>query len=243
MRRSSSKNKRRIFHLLIFFILGWSLILSRLFVIQISHTRDFSSHHINLIDNSVQQRKQEFVLSLGRGNIYDRNLNSLIEQKEMQTVIAFPFIKDIIDRDKIQQLADIIDMKQEEVLKQIKELSNPSYIQEKGHPIEINNEQQRAIEELHILGIIATTYTLQDVQANSAKHVIGYLGQAPDVIKAMYQEYMDRGILKRSSLIGRSGLQMTFQELLMGIGESKIGYFVDNIGRPLNGLSYKYSNQ
>jgi len=237
---NTSKNKKRIFVILLLVVMGWSTLLYRLFVIQIRDTRDFSDQHVDLLERSVQQRKQEFVLSTGRGNIYDRNLDSLIERKEINTVIVFPFGKGMIDEASISALAKILRMDYGSLDEQINALSSTTYIEKNGEPIELTTEQQQAIEELQIPGVVAIPYTYQDYESASAKHVIGYLGQAPSVIEQQYQDYLDRGILTKNSLIGRSGLQMQYQELLMGVGESKIAYYVDSKGNPLNGLSSKY---
>lgn len=239
----SSRNKKRIFHLLLLFVLGWFILFYRLFVIQISDTRDFSSHHINLLDQSVNQRKQSFLLSTGRGNIYDQNLQSLLGQREIKTIVLFPFIKDRLGTNEITLIADILNMKQEELSGQLEELQIPSLLRKENQPIEINAEQEKKIEELQIDGLIPTSFTIQNEDEVLAKHVIGYLGQAPQEINEKYGEYLKRGVLQNNSYIGRSGLQISFQELLMGVGEKKIAYFVDNIGRPMNGLSYHYLDQ
>jgi len=236
------KNKRRMFHLIILFVLVWMILIYRLLDIQLLHTKDFSSHHINLLAKSIEQRKEEFILSNGRGDIYDRHLESLLEQREIRTVILFPFIKQAFDINKIHILAKILNMDSSKLIEQIKGLIRPTYLKEGEKPVEITVNQQREIERLAMPGIVPSIYTIENPQQISAKHVIGYLGQAPEVIVDQFQEYLDRGILNRDSMIGRSGLQRTFQEILMGIGESKLAYFVDNIGRPLNGLSYQYQN-
>lgn len=229
-----------MFHILLLITLGWFVIFYRLFSIQIKDTRDFSANHIDLIESSVAQRQQEFVLSSGRGNIYDRNMNSLLAQQEIITTIVFPFSKDFIDTEKYKALADIINLDYEDLLNQVKELESPSYLKKYDKPIEITLEQQQQIERLSIPGVVATPYTTTDFESISAKHVIGYLGKDPEYIERYYGDYVERGVLDENSMIGRSGLQLQFQELLMGVGESKIAYFVDNRGNPLNGLSSKY---
>ncbi|MFX0559083.1 peptidoglycan D,D-transpeptidase FtsI family protein [Tepidibacillus infernus] len=237
-----SRNKRRMFQVLILLSMLWVALLGRLSWIQIIATRDFSSHHIDLITNSIRQRKQEFILSNGRGNIYDRNQQSLLGQKEIRTVIIFPFIKQEINSENIKTLADILNLNLTFLTNKMSEMKSPNYLDIDGNPIEITFEQQKKIEALNMPGILATTYTFQDAEQVLAKHVIGFLGQAPKEIleNETYQDFLKRGILKKDSLIGRSGLQKSFQELLMGVGESKIAYFVDNQRKPLNGLASKY---
>ena len=237
---NTKKNKRRIFLVLILFFLAWVSIVGRLFILQILDTSDYSKANIDLLANSVQQRKQEFNLSSGRGNIYDRNLLSLLEQKEIRTVIVFPFTKAITDSTKIRDLAEIIDLSYDDLLEQINAKKTASYLSKDLKPLEITINQQNEIDKLNIPGIIAAAYTQQDNQAILAKHLLGFLGQAPEELITNYSDYLEQGVLKTNSLIGRSGLQKTFQELLMGVGESKIAYFVDSRGMPLNGLASKY---
>lgn len=235
--QDTKKNKRRMFLLLILFFLSWMVLLYRLLMIQIIDTRDFSSNHIDLIAKSIQQRKQEFILASGRGNIYDRNLQSLLERREIITVIAFPFAKYEINTNTKEALAKVLKLKEEDLIKQINRLKTPALISKNGKAIEISQAQQMEIEQLQIPGIVAAPYISQDANKILAKHAIGYMGQAPEEILEKYQDYMNRGILKQNSVIGRSGLELTFQEILMGIGESKIAYFVDNQGHPLKGLA------
>lgn len=236
----ADRSKRRIFFILLLITLSMFGLMYRLYIIQIKDTRDFSKYHIDLIEKSVQQREQEFILSTGRGNIYDRNLESLTKQEEINTIIIFPFSKDNIDTDNIKTLADIIDMDYKELLNQITATNTPKYIVRDGRPINITDEQFSTIEDLDLVGIVVTPYSDQDYDNVLAKHVVGYMAQAPDEIMSTYAQYVEQGILNNNSLIGRSGLQMNFQEILMGVGKSSIAYFVDNKGHPLNGLSTSY---
>ncbi|MGD9677232.1 MAG: peptidoglycan D,D-transpeptidase FtsI family protein [Vulcanibacillus sp.] len=234
------KSKRRIFILLVLLIFCITVIMYKLFLIQIKDTRNYSKYHIDLLEKSIQQREQEFIVSSGRGNIYDRNLESLIKQEEIKTLIVFPFIKNTINLDSIKILANVIDIDYDNLLNQIKSTETPKYIIKNDKPVNISEEQHLKIEQLNPVGIIVSPYTVQDYENVLTKHVVGYMSQAPDEIIDRYKKYLEQGILNKNSLIGRSGLQMTFEEILMGIGESSIAYFVDNKGNPLNGLSTNY---
>ncbi|TCS83799.1 peptidoglycan D,D-transpeptidase FtsI family protein [Tepidibacillus fermentans] len=235
--------KKRMFRVMLLIVFLFGIVIGRLAWIQIIATKDFSKHHINLIENSVKQRQQSFVLSSGRGNIYDRHGISLLGEKELQTVIVFPFIRESIERSKIEALTKILQIDEQSLVKQLKSLKRPTYLQQNGQPITVSTYQQKEIESLQIPGIIVSNYHFQDEEQMVAKHLIGFLANDPKEIEEKYHESLEEGLLNRNSLIGRSGLQKTFQEILQGTKESKIAYFVDNQGKPLNGLASKYQIQ
>jgi len=239
---STAKNKKRMFHILIFLTTLFLIVIGRLLDIQIINSRDFSSHHVDLVERSVQQRKQGFVLSTGRGNIYDRNLNSLLGQNQIKTVIVFPLSKQYLNGEEIDNLAKVLKLSSVNLYKQVNDLKNPTFIARNGKAIEITKQQQEQIENMQIPGVIATDYTTVEQNEMLGKHIVGYLAQAPKVVEKEYKAELEQGILRKDSSIGRSGLQLTFQSLLMGVGESKIAYFVDSSGKPLNGLGSKYQN-
>lgn len=213
-------------------------IVYRLFTIQIKDCRDFSSYHIDLISNSVNQKTQILTISSGRGKILDRNFEELIEQETILTVGIFPFVKQSIDLGSVKELADILRINEVELLAQINETYSPGYIQKNKMPIEITEDQRSEIEELDVFGIITLEYVKEGYKNILAKHTVGFLAQAPDDIHTLYSEYLDQGTLLEDSKIGRSGLQMTFQEILQGVNK-EIVYYVDRKGYPLKGLVEK----
>ncbi|WP_339063846.1 penicillin-binding transpeptidase domain-containing protein [Tepidibacillus marianensis] len=229
-----------MFRIVVLLVFLYGTVIGRLAWIQLIANRDFSKHHVDLVVNSVRQRQQSFVLSSGRGNIYDRYGYSLIGEKELLTVIVFPFSKDSIGKDKIESLAQILQLDKQSLETQLQNLKKPSYIQENGQPIAITSSQQNKIEDLKIQGVAVSDYQFQDQTQMVAKHLIGFLGKDPKEIEEKYQASVEEGLLTKNSLIGRSGLQKTFQEILQGTKESKIAYFVDNQGKPMNGLASKY---
>jgi len=234
------ERKKRMFRVVILLIFLYGIVIGRLGWIQLIASRDFSTHHIDLVENSVRQRQQSFVLSSGRGNIYDRYSNSLLGEKQVLTVIVFPFSKGSISQENIISLAQILQLDKQSLETQLGNLKKPFYIQENGQPIAITNHQQKEIEDLQIKGVVISNYQFQDQTQMVAKHLIGFLGKDPKAIEEKYQASVKEGLLTKNSLIGRSGLQKSFQEILQGTKESKIAYFVDNQGKPMNGLASKY---
>ncbi len=233
------RNKKRMFHVLLLLTMGVSVIISRLAWIQIIDTREFSKHDIDLVARSVAQREQKLILSTGKGNIFDRNMKSLLAQKEILTVIVFPFSKESFQKGSIEKISQILDLSASDLAKQLENIDGPTTIMRNGEPIEITKGQQEKIVNLNIPGIIATTYTYRDQEEMLAKHLIGYSSYITTKEIEQYKAYIEQGYMNQYSQIGRSGLQRSFQEILMGVGESKIAYFVDNKQRPLNGLASK----
>ena len=228
-----------MFHILLFLTLGIGIIISRLAWIQIIDTRQFSKHNVDLVARSVAQREQKLILSSGKGNIYDRNMTSLLGQREILTVIIFPFSKESFQKETVEKLSQILYLSKQELAKQLEVVTAPTTIMNGDHPLEITEQQQNQIKELNIPGIIATNYTYRDQKEMLAKHLVGYTSYITSQELEQYKSYMEQGFINQYSQIGRSGLERSFQELLMGVGESKIAYFVDNRQRPLNGLASK----
>ena len=83
--------KKRIKVLASIILFGLCILLVRLVQIQLVQTESFSKHRVNLLEESVNQRIQSFVLDDGRGSFYDRN-GMLINEQEVPMLILFPFL-------------------------------------------------------------------------------------------------------------------------------------------------------
>ncbi len=93
-----------LFICIIWFVL---LLVARLMQIQLFETETFSTHNVNLLEESVKQRTQELVIDNGRGNFLDRN-GQLLTHKKVNVLVLFPFLKKMNwDAEKVSTLSGI----------------------------------------------------------------------------------------------------------------------------------------
>lgn len=233
---------RRMFLILIVATLLWVGVLGRLYWIQIGDTRTFSSHEIDLIQKSVTQRKRELVLDTGRGMVVDR-YGRPFTGKTMYTLVVFPLAEYPFDKEPLlQELSLMTGMPKAALLSQIEEMKVPSVVNNLiGKPLELTKETAQQINSLQIEGIRAMPYNLRYSEEQLARHVIGYIGKNPELIRSKYAEELKQGLLTIDSRIGVAGLEKTFQPFLHGLGPTVVSYFVNAKGDPLRGLQIRYS--
>jgi len=239
----SNANKRRMFCSLV--ILGFILccLIIRLLWIQIINVHQFSSHSINLVEEAVSQRKQEVILHTGRGDILDRE-GTPLTGTPVKGVAVFPLVRGVTNKDKLNQLSNILQIDQQEFLKLIDGVKEPTFIREpNGKILDITEEEARIVEELALPGIIPLPITERYQSDGIAAQLIGYISQNPELIEKEYAEELRNGEISRHSLIGASGLERSFQRFLQGVGPTSVSYFVDGKGNPLNGLKARLIEQ
>lgn len=223
--------KKRALLSLCFWFTGIILLLGRLVQIQLISTEDFSKHHINLIEASVNQRSQEMIVDHGRGNFLDRNGEFLTHEK-LPVLILFPFLNKM-DWD-VTTVANILRIPKFTLLKEIEENKKP-FAFGGSKPLLLTKEQMGKINALHIPGVFAVEkkYNLSDYPA---EQLIGIVRENPEELKRRYPDKE----LSSQTLIGVSGMEESFDEFLLPEGKSKLVYHVDGDGAPLFGVNVKY---
>ncbi|UTW70017.1 hypothetical protein KHA80_04355 [Anaerobacillus sp. HL2] len=96
--------KKRIIHLLIVLMALMLIFVSRLAYVQLMATTHYSKHDVDLIEESINQRMQTFVLHSGRGYFTDRN-GHLLNSDYYPSLILFPFFEfsTMASRKKLQK--------------------------------------------------------------------------------------------------------------------------------------------
>lgn len=212
--------------MMVFLLLIW-----RLMLIQLFNPEAFSKHHINLLEESVKQRSQEFILDNGRGSFLDRN-GRLLNAKKAIVLVLFPFLKHISwNADKVSQISGI----PEDLLKKAVKAAKKPIVYGKPVPFELTTSQMEQINALNIPGVFAIEKN-QERPDFLAQQLIGLTGEnQPELLK----RYPGRS-LSPQTLIGVSGLEQSFDEFLLPEGKSKLIYHVDGDGAPLFGLNVRY---
>lgn len=229
-----SKNRTMVVALLFLFLILF--LTYRLADIQLISTTSFSKNKVNLIQESVDQRTHRFMINDGRGYFLDRN-GELLSTDVKAQVIVFPNLYS--PRWPIDSIASILDTPRSNLTKSISELKKPSAL---SLSKEISIEQMNEINKLEIPGLYAQLVTKRN-PTPFANHILGAVGQDPDLIKRKYEDKLKKGTVTISTKTGKNGMQYTFDPFLISEGETEYIYHVDRQGHPLFGLDVKFRSQ
>lgn len=223
--------KKRTLIWLFICMAGLLLLGLRLMQIQLFAPEAFSKHQINLLEESVKQRSQEFVLDNGRGNFLDRN-GTLLTSKKVFVLVLFPFLKKMNwDANKVSSITGI----RGELLKDAVTMANKPFIFGIPQPLELTERQMKQINALNLPGVFAIEKKMERSEL-PASQLIGLTGENQ---AELLRRYPDK-TLSRQTLIGVSGLEQSFDEFLLPEGKAKLIYHVDGDGAPLFGLNVHY---
>lgn len=230
--------KRRIFVALLLICFAFSLLTTRLFWIQLL------PEHVdgkNLIVRSVQQRQQRLELDSGRGRFVDRNGASLTGFKQWGLAI-FPSILHL-STSSAERIAHILKISTTEWMNEVMQLKEPTLWSKGPHhpPIHLSVEQRRALESLQLPGLAVVPYIERYSIPYTAAHLLGYISQFPQRIEENYHTQLEEGRISLKTPIGASGLELQWDETLMGIGPTNLVYYLDGHQRVMKGLSNQWT--
>ncbi|WP_035434159.1 peptidoglycan D,D-transpeptidase FtsI family protein [Bacillus sp. UNC322MFChir4.1] len=226
------KIRRRMIIILVCFMSILLLLIGRLVQIQLIATESFTDRHINLIEQSVNQRTQAVTVDAGRGRFIDRNGENLGEER-YPVLVVFPFLQ--INNDMLEKIAHIIGVSRKDIQVQMKSRNKPFIFQKDDRPFPLTKEQMEKVNRTGMLGMVATEVRMQ--RSREAEHLIGVVGENEKEYKKRYEKLKK---LPSKTPIGISGLQQSFDEFLMTDGETKVLYQIDRQGEPILGDRAKY---
>lgn len=229
-----SKKRTMVAALLFLFVILF--LTYRLADIQLISTTSFSKNKVNLIQESVDQRTHRFMINDGRGYFLDRN-GELLSTDVRAQVIVFPNLYS--HRWPMDSIASILDTSSRNLTKSISELKKPSAL---SLSKEISIEQMNEINKLEIPGLYAQLVTKRN-PTPFANHILGAVGQDPNLIKRKYEDKLKKGTVTISTKTGKNGMQYTFDPFLISEGETEYIYHVDRQGHPLFGLDVMFRSQ
>ncbi len=100
---------------------------------------------------------------------------------------------------------------------------------------------EQRVDEVLLGGSIQSIENIERYFSGSAaRHLIGYVAEQPDEVKARYSELIRRGVLDKHTPIGAAGLERSLDRLLLGIGPVRAVSYVDGRGYPLYGLGSRF---
>jgi penicillin-binding protein 4B len=208
----------------------------RLADIQLISTKSFSKNNVNLIEESVNQRTHRFTINDGRGYFLDRN-GELLSTDVIPQIVVFP---NLYNEDwPITRISNILQIPSDKIVDMINTLKKPSAL---SIVSELTLEQMNEINELEVPGLYAQLVTRRK-PLPFANHIIGAVGEDPNLIKRKYKDKLDKGTVSVTTKTGKNGMQYTFDPFLISEGETQFIYHVDRQGNPLFGLDVKYRSQ
>lgn len=220
--------KKRLAAVGILSFIGILFLLGRLVQIQLVQPEDFSSRHINLLEESVAQRAQIAPLDDWRGSILDRN-GLPIGHRPVPVLILFPFLKNM-DWEAVK-VARILGILPEDLLDSVKQAKKP-FAYGSPNPLRLSSREVSEINALKLPGVFAAEQKVAE-EISSAKQLIGIVGENEREAK---KRYPDSGLPSHTP-VGVSGLEKSFDPFLVGEGKSSLVYHVDGKGNPLFGAN------
>lgn len=234
-------DKRRLFAVLLFIVAALTMILSRIFWIQIVAAESYSSRDIDLVRSSVLQRERQLVLDSGRGHFYDRDGNPLTGET-YPSMLVFPVKLNEEERERgLPKLLQSLGIEKQEWNIFREGLRMPAFWKERanGQPVRLTDEQAAEVRSMGISGVTVAFYNRRYPSSYLAGQLIGYIGQNPQRVRQEFVPMMAQGKMNLASEIGAAGLEKAFQPFLAGIGGTSISLFTDGRNRPLPGMGYR----
>ncbi|MDQ0174246.1 penicillin-binding transpeptidase domain-containing protein [Bacillus chungangensis] len=200
-------------------------LMGRLAQIQLFQTAHFSKQKIDLLQNSVAQRRQEFEIDDGRGHFLDRDGEPLTFT-ERGAVIIFPFLHHI---DNVKTVAKLLHISEQSLLKSLAAVETPAMLNEELVP-SLSDRQIKQLNDLNIPGIYGLTLRSKPILL-PGEQWIGITGENSKSFKQRYPDKKDGAQQK----IGITGMQAAFDEFLLSERPAKLVYQVDGMGNDLLG--------
>lgn len=207
----------------------------RLSMIQLFQTTSFSSHHVNLIKKSIEQRTTSYVVNNGRGQLLDRNGQSLTTEKRL-ALILFPFLKS--GDWPAGKVSKILGVRENQLTQALAGHNHPFAFN--PYEIKISVDQEKQVNDLHIMGAKVLSVTLP--KTNNASYIIGVAHQNPLLLKNRYGDLLKQGIVTNTTPVGSLGLQEAFDPFLLSRNETKLLYHTTGGGTPLFKNSVRYAS-
>ncbi len=199
--------RQRIGKILIFFLLIFSILIIRLFYLQI-----LEGENLRQLSENNRIRLQNIIAP--RGMIYDRNGELLVDNRSSFDVSII--IKDLYELDNvIERLSNYIDMPKEDIAAKIDKERKYSIYKPILLKKDIDRDALALIEEnkFDLPGVIVNFVPKRHyLYGKLAAHIIGYLGEvtAEELSSNIYQN------MKRGDFVGRFGFEKLYESVLRG---------------------------
>jgi penicillin-binding protein 2 len=184
-------------------LIGFAVMLIRVFLLQIV---DYDKYSPLSMQNSIRLE----MVNPARGLILDRNGTILVENQPIYSITITPAN---FDMGKITTLASFLHMDEEDVLKRIREAQQYSWHRTSRLFTEVPFSVFSTIQEnlWQLPGIGHQIESKRNYPLDlKASHIMGYLREASR------EEYLRSDRIRLGDRIGKSGLEMVYEEFLRG---------------------------
>ena len=219
----------RIYKIALFFALCFTLIAGRIYDLQ-----GVQSEKLKVMAEKQRQKTVE-VNQYRRGDFLDC-LGRSLTNKTTPCLVVFP--NGLGDSEKTAQvLAGILSLDEKTVYAKLKSAvaqgKSPFIL--KPH---LDDAQTEAVQKENLAGIFVLPLNARYDRANSAVHLLGFVGAiSPPEEKA----YREKGETPPSSgFVGKSGLEKLYDVYLQGKPAQKLAMTTDEKGNPVPGLGWQY---
>lgn len=228
MARPDEKIQRRMAFFGVFAVIVFSILLGRLWFLQVLMGRELSAQ-------AESNRIRAVPLRAPRGIIYDRNGKVLVENRPGLVISVIPSVVEK-NPDVLKRLASMLGMPLDEIKKKLKEKTadplKPRVIKEDvdDKTVVYIKEHQNDFPGVKIQVEAIRDYPCGELLA----HVLGYVGEVSEdeLSQKEYQTY------SLGDIVGKTGVERTYESFLKGEkGEQKLE--VNASGDPLKILSTK----
>ncbi|TLS53602.1 hypothetical protein FE782_04845 [Paenibacillus antri] len=234
----------RLFHVLLAFTLGIGLLAGRLLWLQTwGGAAPRGSAAADATAMSVRQRAQGVTLDPGRGHIADRSGEPLTGVT-VEGLLLLPGGAERLTESERRQLARILNVSPMRLSDEWRKADRPTWWNPGARdggasPAPLTREQAEAIRRLRLAGATVASAVKRYPEARIAAHLVGFVAEQPERMTALYEKQLVDGQLSLSTPIGAAGLELAFDRLLHGAGESRIVSYIDGHGAGLDGLGVK----
>jgi len=168
---------------------------------------------------AVAGRFDRLIADTGRGRIVDRNGLSLVGEP-YPALAAFPAVGPRGDDAQYARLAEAVGMPPATLREWLDGLKEPAFLPDRDGraPLRLDGRAAAAAEAAALDGVHVLPWTPRDSSVLGAQHVVGYIGQNPALLAALYAEETARGEIPLDAKIGAMGLERSLEKLLRGPG-------------------------
>ncbi len=220
----------RIYKIALFFAICFTILAGRIYYLQGVASEDLKVMAEN------QRRKTVNIDQYPRGDFLDRNGRSLTG-KNTPCLVIFPNVLAAETQQTASILADIIPVAETVIDAKLQ----AGIVQGKAPYIlqtHLTEEQVGAIQSANLPGIFVLPLNARYDNANSAVHLLGFVGSIGPEEEAAYQE---QGLAPPASgLVGKFGLEKIYDSYLQGKPHHKLAMTTDERGNPLSGFGWQY---
>ncbi|MEK6589722.1 MAG: penicillin-binding protein 2, partial [Nitrospinota bacterium] len=223
-RNFSEAIKGRILVFTIFVIISFSILILRLWYLQVVRSDELRS----MAENN---RMRVLPLKAYRGKIFDKNKNEIINSRPSFNLSLTP--EDVKDMDRVLSIiSSKIEIDREKIKREIKERSA------QFQPITLKRDihwDEVAFVEEHIIDLPGVFLDIEPIRnylyGETASHIFGYLGE----ITKIQLDRLKNSEYRLGDFIGQYGIEKSYESILKGKRGSKY-VEVDATGRELNVL-------